>query len=1395
MTRSTTKNSDATASTSGSAATSSGKTPAKKGMESQVPYVKGPVMDWSMNDELYSRFKTWKLECEIIFDSAYASVTESIKVNTLLRWSGQFGIQKFQSWGKDRKDLSLEFMWSEFESYCKPASNILRARYDLLKKLSQSNKPCDDWFTILQNQLQLCNYSTETEEVLRRDLFLFGLDHEGFMTKIISEEPDDISTETIRQKLKKLESGRATAKYIKGTSAVSAVPASHEVNFTKQQFSKCPRQNNKSRNKRKKPSGNGAPPPAKKQHAEPQQHQQPSQQKSKPYQQSQPYHGQQNQRQPQHFQRQQKPKECTKCGDTPHMQGFECPASRWQCKNCKKYGHFTSKCFHQKTNSVNLLTEEKEFLQNWEINNINSPPQVRAPKRLFANLPLVNQHHHSRRTYLRTRLDLAADVNLMPVSAYVKLTGDKDLKQLGPIRCKMTTYTKDAIKNLGSVCVFVKYPGQPTVKLDFNVTNQEGSTLICCQDLLSLGLVIPKSGLEDVPADATVISSQVDANQKINNVDKTTPIVRCKEDIRKHFSDCLDGLGKFPGQPYHINVDPNVVPVRVPCRKVDIHFEAEFKKQLNQMLQAGVIVPQNEPTPWINSFVIVHAKDKIRICLDPTNLNKAVIREPYHYRTPSDIFHKLSNAKFFTVIDLKKGYWQIPLDEESSYLTTFNTPFGRFRFTRVPFGITVSGDAFQRKIDNVYMNIDQAKGIADDMLIWGNKEDGSDHDEALTEFLQTTRRNNLCINYEKIQYKMKSVSFFGKTLTTDGHKPHDDHVRAIVEMDTPTNVTNIQTIMGMIQFSAEHSPRIAEISEPLRQLTCKDVAWNWGPEHDEALKALKKEISTAPVLGYYNPKKELVLQTDASTKGLGAVLLQEGKPIYFASKSLTPCQKNYVAIELEALAVNWAVQKFHHYLYGKHFTLETDHKPLESILNRSLQDAPKRLQRLLMVTLPYDMTVKYIKGATNVIADCLSRSPVDHDTIQLPRMQINLVTQDVPCKADKLHKLRLSTSRDETLVLLKAVVQQGWPDRIQNLPPELKPYWTFREQITIEDGLLLKDRRIIVPDCDRDEILSQIHRGHLGLQKCLQRARASVYWPKLYDQLKELVTNCKICLKFAPANRPDQIGPSLGQEVPTTPWTKLASDIFTWQNQNFLILVDYMSRFPVVRKLSSMTADCVTGHLTSIFNEFGPPETIVTDNGPCYNSETFRTSMIQHGVHHITTSPHYHQSNGLAEGYVKIVKNLFNKAHEEGQNVLTALRIYRSTPLSADLPSPFELLFNRPPDSDLPQMPRHSSAPVRTADKHPEAADSQILPPRSSVMYITPPDKIWKPAKVVEYLGYRSYRIQAENGAKYVRSRYHLRPYTPHDEQLQPPRSVPENQPLELRRTSRPRRAPDRMDL
>ncbi len=310
------------------------------------------------------------------------------------------------------------------------------------------------------------------------------------------------------------------------------------------------------------------------------------------------------------------------------------------------------------------------------------------------------------------------------------------------------------------------------------------------------------------------------------------------------------------------------------------------------------------------------------------------------------------------------------------------------------------------------------------------------------------------------------------------------------------------------------------------------------------------------------------------------------------------------------------------------------------------------------------MSVTYIKGKDNVITDCLSRAPVTSDSVKLPILQVHYTTTTLNCTPDRMQQLCESTQKDDTLTLLKEIIIQGWPASIKELPPDLHPYWTFCESITVADGLLQKGNRIIIPECERKQILDQIHCGYLGIQKCLQLTKCTVFWQKLYAELKDLISNCKICLKYSAANWKDskQIGPQLGHEVPAQPWQNLATDLFTFDGHNYLLIVDYMSYFPIICKLKDLTARHVTEHIKAIFSELGIPASIVSDNGPCYASEYFQNAMKNLGVMHITTSPHHHQSNGLAEGYVCIIKSLLAKAKETGNDPQVVMTIYRTTP-------------------------------------------------------------------------------------------------------------------------------------
>ena len=307
------------------------------------------------------------------------------------------------------------------------------------------------------------------------------------------------------------------------------------------------------------------------------------------------------------------------------------------------------------------------------------------------------------------------------------------------------------------------------------------------------------------------------------------------------------------------------------------------------MLQASVLKPAMEATPWINSFMLVESKDKarnhkLRICLDPTNLIKAIIGEPYHFKTPGDIAHLIPRACTMTVLDCHKGYWH---QQQSSYMTTFNTEFGRYRYTVMPFGATVAGDVFQHKLDECFGHIPNVIVIADDIMVVGKQPNHKGHDQALTTLLETARKSNIRLNYEKLQYKQTEVEFFGEIYTVNGCKPAKGKVQAIAKMPAPSCKKEVQSFIGMINYLSKFSARLSELALPIRELSKDKVAFNWGPEHQEAFKLVKNEIITTPILAYYDPKKTTVLQTDASINGLGACLLQDEKPVYFASKALT----------------------------------------------------------------------------------------------------------------------------------------------------------------------------------------------------------------------------------------------------------------------------------------------------------------------------------------------------------------------------------------------------------------------------------------------------------------------------------------------------------------------------
>ena len=622
------------------------------------------------------------------------------------------------------------------------------------------------------------------------------------------------------------------------------------------------------------------------------------------------------------------------------------------------------------------------------------------------------------------------------------------------------------------------------------------------------------------------------------------------------------------------------------------------------MEKKGVIRKVDVPTDWVNSIAIVEkpGTGKLRICLDPRHLNQAIKREHYQLPTVEEIATRVSGAKVFSKLDARHGYWQIPLDESSQLLTTFNTPFGRWCFTRMPLGIKSAQEVFQKRISQQF---DELEGVAtdiDDILIWGCSE--QEHDQRLEAAVQRCKKINLTLNEEKCEFNVGEVCYCGHYFTKDGVKPDVSKIRAIQEMPAPSTKKDVERLLGTVNYLAKFVPNLSSVTAPIRELLRKDTEFQWSHEQDKAFKEIKEILTRqpGPVLKFFDVTKPITVSCDASKNGLGAVLLQDEQPIAYASRSMTEAETKYAQIEKELLAVLFALERFNQYTYGKKVLVENDHKPLEIILKKCLHDAPPRLQRMLLRLQKYDFVFKHKPGKELVVADTLSRAPLpdqDPDMEKEIACFVHTLIVNLPVTDQMMTKLKAATQEDEMLQQLKSMVLNGWPETKQETPTKIREYWHCREEISEVDGLLLKNEKIIIPQSLHPEMLNKIHNGHMGTEKCKRRAQDVLYWPGMNSQIDEMVLKCLICLEYCPSNQKE---PMIPQPISTSPWETVTTDLFLWNNSNYLLVVDYFSRYFETAKLPDTKSNTVIHYTKSIFARHGIPREVKSDNGPQYSS-------------------------------------------------------------------------------------------------------------------------------------------------------------------------------------------------
>ena len=418
----------------------------------------------------------------------------------------------------------------------------------------------------------------------------------------------------------------------------------------------------------------------------------------------------------------------------------------------------------------------------------------------------------------------------------------------------------------------------------------------------------------------------------------------------------------------------------------------------------------------------------------------------------------------------------------------------------------------------------------------------------------------------------------------------------------------------------------------------------------------------------------MTIQCDASSYAIGGVLLQDDLLVAYTSRALTDTEKNgYAQIEKETLAIVHCCKKFHHYIFGKVVTIESDHKPLQAIFVKPLLAAPMRLQSMMLRLEPYDLDVTYKPGKDIPMGDALSRANLPDNEPDVEPFTVNMIHY-IAVTPSRYRSFQEATANK--LYQLYQVVMKGWPDTKDELPHSVRQYWTVRDELSVSDGIIYKGMRILVPPSLRPEMLRQFHETHLGINKCKRRARAAQYWPGMGQQIEDMVRDCVLCNTYENKQPADTLRPT---PTPERPWQEIASDIFEWKGDNYIVTVDYMSKFIEVDELRDMSSASTIDVLKRQFAVHGLPEHIRSDNGPQYSSRKFQEFCDKYNIVHVTSSPAYPQSNGEAERAVQTVKRLWTKCADKHM----ALLDYRTTPLECGL-SPAQLCMSRRPRNSLP---------------------------------------------------------------------------------------------------------------
>jgi hypothetical protein len=882
----------------------------------------------------------------------------------------------------------------------------------------------------------------------------------------------------------------------------------------------------------------------------------------------------------------------------------------------------------------------------------------------------------------------------------------------------------------------------------------------------------------------------------VSSLEQTDENLRRKcQEVCNQFPDLWkDELGCLKDVELKIKFKPDAKPVFKKARPVPVAIQEDLTAAYDQGISKGIWIPVqfcDYGTPVVpvrKAQQPGQKKPALRICGDysvTVNPQLEMHRQPMP--RPEDLMRRLGGGHGFSKIDLADAYNQIKLAPESQRRLALSTHRGVLLQTRLPFGIKSAPGYFQEIMEQLTSDLPGVAVYLDDILVSG--KDATNHLQNLQRLLQRLHDKGLRCRLEKCKFAEASVDYLGHRLTKAGVRkgPKVDAVRAMPE---PTNVSELKSFLGSVQFYSKFLQNLSTVAEPLHRLTQKTATWNWGEQEKKSFQKLKDMLSSDNLLVHYDPTLPLGLSCDASSIGIGAVLFHRypdgsERPIANVSKKLSKAQSNYSQIQKEALAIIFGLNKFYQFLFGRPFILVTDHKPLIALFGPHKETpslAANRLARWALQLSQFDYRIEYRPTKDHGNADALSRLPTAEDS-QFDREETGDDT-DMVCAISILSS-QVKTARSTTFVsesskdpvIAQAIryVREGWPTQKKEEDQELAQLRKLQDSLSICNGCLVHGNRVVVPSKLRQQVLEILHLGHFGMERMKQLARTAVYWPNINNDIETTCRHCEACAEHQ--NKPPKMD-NHPWMMPEKPWSRLHLDhAINFMGTNWLVLTDAYSKYPCIHVTQSTSSSTTIDLLEQDFAHFGYPHTLVTDNATTFTSEEFQDWCQERGITHLSGAPYHPATNGAAERLVGTFKQSLRKSTLPPKKALQEfLMQYRRTPTSTGY-SPSELLNGRqirtPIDTLLPS-PTHIAQKRQCEGTTQSKAVIKKYRVGDAVyaIYYGPRkdrDPRWIPATVVKCRGSRTYEVKVHpKGPIWRRHWEQLRPRCPSTEDLDP---------------------------